>query len=91
MLIDSKAAKAIESADQQSANNVGRLLPAKIVYADLGFGRRTLGRNIKNNPDFPKAVKNNGRLYFREIEIEDYKRGLIRRAITGRADRCLMK
>jgi predicted DNA-binding transcriptional regulator AlpA len=61
----------------------GRLLPAKMVHQEFGFGRRTLGRHIKENTEFPKPVRINGRLYFREVEIETYKRDLIRRASAG--------
>jgi predicted DNA-binding transcriptional regulator AlpA len=59
---------------------VGRLLPAKTVHEDFGFGRRTLGRLFKYNPEFPQPIRHRGRLYFQENEIEEYKRQLIRRA-----------
>lgn len=59
----------------------GRMLPAKAVHADMGYGRRTLGREIKANPDFPKPIRVRGRLYWWEVEIEAYKRTLLRRAV----------
>jgi hypothetical protein len=59
---------------------VGRLLPAKVVHEEFGFGRRTLGRLFKGNPEFPQPIRHRGRLYFQEDEVERYKRQLIRRA-----------
>jgi predicted DNA-binding transcriptional regulator AlpA len=70
-----------EAGDRPRAEPTGRLLPAKAVHEDFGFGRRTLGREIKDNPDFPKAIRINGRLYFCQTEIEIYKRDLIRRSV----------
>ena len=70
-------------AGDRPAEPTGRLPPAKAVHEDFGYGRRTLGREIKDNQNFPKAIRINGRLYFREIEIENYKRALIRRAVAG--------
>lgn len=63
---------------------VGRLIPATILGPEIGGtgksgGRRTVGRRIKADPDFPKVYRINGRLYVREADWENYKRVLLRR------------
>jgi predicted DNA-binding transcriptional regulator AlpA len=61
----------------------GRLIPATPLSTDLGFNRRTLGRRIADDPDFPKPVRVKGRLYWFEDEIDAYKRRLIQHSLAG--------
>jgi hypothetical protein len=58
---------------------MSKLIPASNVEAvGLGIGRRSIGRRIKNPPDgFPAPIKINGRLYFDQDALENYKHGLI--------------
>ena len=70
--------------DAKSEEPVGRLIPATVLGPEIGGtgksgGRRAIGRRIKNNPDFPKVYRINGRLYVRESDWESYKRVLLRR------------
>jgi predicted DNA-binding transcriptional regulator AlpA len=64
---------------------VGRLLPTNVICKDFGVCRRSIGRRIHGDPGFPKPVRIAGRLYWPEIEIENYKRDLIKRSIEGSA------
>jgi predicted DNA-binding transcriptional regulator AlpA len=64
---------------------VGRLLPANAICKDFGVCRRSIGRRIHDDPGFPRPVRIAGRLYWQEIEIENYKRDLIKRSIEGSA------
>jgi hypothetical protein len=67
---------------------IGRLLPASMLGYDLGgtganAGRRTIGRRIKTDPDFPQVYRINGRLYVREGDWEAYKKILLRRGVAA--------
>jgi predicted DNA-binding transcriptional regulator AlpA len=42
----------------------GRLIPATPLSKDMGFTRRTLGRKLHEDPEFPKPVRMAGRLYW---------------------------
>jgi hypothetical protein len=70
--------------DAKSEEPVGRLIPATVLGPEIGGagksgGRRTVGRRIKTDPDFPQVYRINGRLYVRESDWENYKRVLLRR------------
>ena len=69
--------------DSESA--IGRFLPASEVSESFGVCRRSIGRRIHDDPEFPRPVRVGGRLYWLENEIEAYKRGLIKRSIEGSA------
>jgi predicted DNA-binding transcriptional regulator AlpA len=47
----------------------------------LGVGRRTLGRRIKDDPDFPKIITIKGRLYVLKEDVDAYKARLIQHAL----------
>ena len=47
----------------------------------LGVGRRSIGRRIKDDPDFPKVLRSNGRLYVTRADLETYKNKLISRGL----------
>jgi hypothetical protein len=57
---------------------MSKLVPAaNSEKVGLGFGRRTLGRRLKNPPPgFPPTIRINGRLYFEEGALEKYKQAL---------------
>jgi hypothetical protein len=70
--------------DAGSEEPVGRLIPVTALGPEIGGtgktgGRRTVGRRIKTDPDFPQVYRINGRLYVREADWENYKRVLLRR------------
>jgi predicted DNA-binding transcriptional regulator AlpA len=66
------------------SNTSEYLIPAADAKAvGLGVGRRTLGRRIKDQPEgFPTPIRINGRLYFRQSELDAYKEKLIREAFV---------
>jgi hypothetical protein len=60
------------------------LVPSKAVEEILGIGRRTIGRRIVSDPDFPSPdVRHLDRLYRRRSRIEKYKQLLIRRGCAA--------
>jgi len=70
--------------DTKGEAPVGKLLPATSLGPDIGGwgksgGRRTIGRRIKTDPDFPQVYRISGRLFVRESDWEDYKKLLLRR------------
>jgi hypothetical protein len=70
--------------DAKNEEPVGRLIPAKVLGLEIGGtgksgGRRTIGRGIKADLDFPQVYRINGRLYVREADWENYKIVLLRR------------
>lgn len=48
----------------------------------LGVGRRTLGRRVVEDPEFPPVVRIKGRLYVEEGRLDEYKRRLIQRGLS---------
>jgi hypothetical protein len=50
-----------------------------LAAAGKSGGRRTIGRRIKTDPDFPQVYRINGRLYVRDSDWESYRRLLLRR------------
>ena len=58
------------------------LVPAATASAELGCGRRTLGRRMAD-PDsgFPPAIRINGRIYFLRSDLESYKAALISKTL----------
>jgi predicted DNA-binding transcriptional regulator AlpA len=48
----------------------------------LGIGRRSIGRRIKDDPQFPPALRIRGRLYVRKSDLENYKTRLISAALA---------
>jgi hypothetical protein len=60
-----------------------KLVPlAKAEAIGLGVGRRTLGRRMKDDPDFPPVHRINGRNYIEDAQLAIYKQRLIQRAIS---------
>jgi|GEM_PF-5979390 predicted DNA-binding transcriptional regulator AlpA len=56
-------------------------VPAATASAELGCGRRTLGRRMADAPaGFPRAIRINGRIYFLRSDLERFKAELIRNA-----------
>jgi hypothetical protein len=65
--------------------DLGPLIPFKDACADLGIGRRTGGRRMRDDPDFCKTlVEINGRIYSIKKRHEAYKRRRIARAMAER-------
>jgi hypothetical protein len=57
---------------------------ANTAEIDLGVGRRTIGRRIKNPPPgFPSVLRINGRLYVRRADLETYKAHLIAESVAS--------
>ncbi|MGC1864483.1 MAG: hypothetical protein WA733_26015 [Methylocystis sp.] len=57
-------------------------VPAATASAELGCGRRTLGRRMADAPaGFPRAIRINGRIYFLRSDLEAYKAALVRKAL----------
>jgi predicted DNA-binding transcriptional regulator AlpA len=73
-------ARVADEPDERQPN--GRLIPATTLSKDMGFTRRTLGRKLHEDPEFPKPVRMGGRLYWFEGDIEAYKRLLIQRSLA---------
>ncbi len=48
----------------------------------LGVGRRTVGRRMKDDPDFPTIHRINGRNYVKDDALAAYKQQLIRRSLA---------
>jgi hypothetical protein len=71
-----------------SSEEIERLIPAADAEAvGLGVGRRSIGRYLKNPPPgFPRAVRMNKRLYFKQTELESYKRRLSTRRFPNQPD-----
>ena len=70
--------------DAKNEEPVGRLIPATVLGLEIGGtgksgGRRTIGRRIKADLDFPQVYRINGRFDVREADWENYKRVLLRR------------
>jgi hypothetical protein len=62
-----------------------KLVPlAKPEAVGLGIGRRTVGRRIKQDPDFPRVIVINGRNYVEEDALAAYKEKLIERGLGAR-------
>ncbi len=49
----------------------------------LPWGRRTTGRRMKDDPDFPPVYKINGRGYVEADRLEEYKKKLMARAAAS--------
>jgi hypothetical protein len=74
--------------DNNGEGPIGRLLPVSVLGYDLGgtgvnAGRRTIGRRIKTDHDFPPVYRINGRLYVREVAWEAYKKILLHRGVAA--------
>ncbi|HEY8098314.1 MAG TPA: hypothetical protein VIE65_19815 [Methylobacter sp.] len=61
------------------------LVSASTVAAEFDVGRRTIGRRILQDPDFPRPIRLKGRLYWRRADIDSYKAALLREAMEGAA------
>lgn len=58
------------------------LLPlAKPEALGIGLGRRSIGRKILEDPEFPPLIRISGRLYVEEALWERYKELLINRGL----------
>lgn len=59
-----------------------RLIPiSKPELIGLGVGRRTIGRRMETDPDFPPVYKIGGRNYVRASDLDAYREKLMERAL----------
>ncbi len=60
---------------------------AKPEAIGLGVGRRTLGRRIISDPDFPAVIRMNGRLYIKRGDLDAYRGKLVERSLLAPVQR----
>lgn len=85
--------------DAKNEEPVGRLIPATVLGLEIGGtgksgGRRTIGRRIKADLDFPQVYRINGRFDVREADWENYKKSFFAAALkppTSRRPRASAK
>jgi predicted DNA-binding transcriptional regulator AlpA len=71
--------------DSQFNEPIGALIPRKRLAQDLGVCSRTVVNLAKRDPLFPQPLKISRRTYYTQAAVENYKRSLLRQAMTARA------
>jgi hypothetical protein len=70
--------------DFQTNEPIGALIPRKRLAEDLGVCPRTVVNLARRDPLFPQPVKINMRTFYTQSSVENYKRALLRQAMTAR-------